>query len=157
MKRVQFACGGNRPATWENYDMDVDLNNPLPFHDDSVDAVLIEHALEHFPSPQAIKIVEEVRRILVPGGVFRLCIPVVYATDLDNRHIELERQHVRDLLVNHGHCMGLNRNLVITMLWASGFELEKIVETGRKDCDGHHKVIGAFKDDIETFRCEATK
>lgn len=148
--KLQFACGENRIEGWENHDSDVDLTKlPLSYPDNHADIILVEHFVEHITSRQGVLLIDELRRILKPGGVLRVCVPVVGT--------HLQRAHARDLLINHGHCQGMSRNLLLTMLWASGFELQNIKETKRRECDGHWKIIGEEKDDIETLRMEAIK
>lgn len=48
-----------------------------------------------------------------------------------------------------------NLQNMIDLLHVAGFEA--VYETGRKECDSHHKVIGIAKDDLETMRIEARK
>jgi predicted SAM-dependent methyltransferase len=90
---------------------------------------------------------EECHRILKPGGTLRLCVPI-----LDRI---IDRTHQRDLITKHGHQMVYNFSNIKTMLEVAGFET--VVETGRRQCDGHHKVIGEARDDLETLRVEARK
>ena len=44
-----------------------DLSNPLPFADETFDGVILKDLLEHVPDPVAV--VDEVRRVLRPGGI----------------------------------------------------------------------------------------
>lgn len=53
----------------------LDIGEPLPFEDRSVDWVYAEHLIEHVPLPVAIRWLAEIRRILAPGGVVRLTTP----------------------------------------------------------------------------------
>jgi SAM-dependent methyltransferase len=48
---------------------------PLPFKNDSVQAVFTSHALEHFPRHVALSILKEAHRVLMPGGVLRVTVP----------------------------------------------------------------------------------
>lgn len=48
----------------------------LPFADNSVDGAICESLLEHVPNPR--KIVEEMYRVLKPGGSMYIVIPFVY-------------------------------------------------------------------------------
>lgn len=147
--KLNLGAGGNTLDGFENHDIEVDISRPLPWDENSVAFILAEHVWEHVSPPEGLKCLEECRRILKPGGTLRLCVPVV--------GVHLKREHARDLIVGHGHQQALDQNIVITMLWAAGFELPNIKVTGRKDCDGHFRVIGKELDDIETFRCEAMK
>lgn len=53
----------------------LDIAEPLPFADDSVDWVYAEHLIEHIPLPVALGWLAEVRRVLRPGGLLRLTTP----------------------------------------------------------------------------------
>ena len=71
-------------ADWENsqsanphIDVFVDLNElPLPFDDSSADTLLLSDVLEHVMHPW--ELMEEVTRILRPGGVLLLNVPFYY-------------------------------------------------------------------------------
>lgn len=146
MKQVQFGCGGNRLDGWENWDSEVDISKPLPYVDESVDAILIEHCWEHIDPHAALRCLDECRRILTTGGVLRLCVPVID---------RLEVNHARDIVFNHGHMATYSESAVYHLLRVAGFR--EIHPTSRKPCDGHFRVIGEEKDDIETLRVEAIK
>ena len=47
----------------------------LPFADHTAEAVYMSHALEHFPRYIGSRVAREVRRVLLPGGVFRVVVP----------------------------------------------------------------------------------
>lgn len=79
----------------------------------------------------------------------RMCCPWI-----DTR---LTRMHARDLTLNHGHKLVLDQHVMRIFLWMAGFEPDKIAKTARAPEDGHWKVIGAEKDDLETCRMEAQK
>jgi predicted SAM-dependent methyltransferase len=53
----------------------IDFNRPLPFEDQSLDGAFCEHVLEHFTQDDGLRIMQEVRRCLKPGGVFRIVVP----------------------------------------------------------------------------------
>lgn len=58
-------------------DYEVDLSKPLDqFKDDSFDTVVLSDVLEHLPNP--VSTLEEVDRILRPGGVLILGVPFMY-------------------------------------------------------------------------------
>lgn len=48
----------------------------IPFPDRNFDAVICSELLEHVPSPHAV--LNEVHRILSPGGVLLICVPFLY-------------------------------------------------------------------------------
>lgn len=146
--KVQFGSGGNRLPDFENWDNEVLIERNLPYGDNTVDFVLAEHVAEHVSGPHVLHFFEEVYRILKPGGVFRVCIPV-----LDR----LERSAAKDIIRHHGHLTIWNTDLIGKVLWSAGFDMTAISMTGRKECDGHWKVIGEEKDSRETARFEAIK
>jgi len=53
----------------------LDITEPLPFEDGSVEWVYAEHLIEHVPLLDAINWLAEVRRILAPGGLLRITTP----------------------------------------------------------------------------------
>jgi predicted SAM-dependent methyltransferase len=53
----------------------VDFSRPLPFDDAVFDGVFCEHVLEHFAQADGERLAREVRRVLKPGGVFRVIVP----------------------------------------------------------------------------------
>lgn len=145
--KIQFGCGGNRLPGWKNHDQDVDITKPLPYAADVATFVFIEHCLEHVNGADGFRFMEEAHRILKPGGVLRICVP----------HLDRVRDvaHCRDLIVGHGHQMVYCWENICTMLQIAGFDT--VTQTGRAECDSHHKVIGEAKDDLETLRVEARK
>jgi len=52
-----------------------DITRPLPFSDCSVDNFQAEDVLEHIPYDRLVPVVDEIFRILKPGGLFRLSLP----------------------------------------------------------------------------------
>jgi predicted SAM-dependent methyltransferase len=53
----------------------LDFGRPLPFPDDSFDAVFCEHVLEHFSLEDGKRLAQETYRILRPGGCLRVVVP----------------------------------------------------------------------------------
>ncbi|MET9611864.1 methyltransferase domain-containing protein [Kitasatospora indigofera] len=53
----------------------LDISEPLPFADGSVDWVYAEHLIEHVTMPVAVGWLREARRVLRPGGVLRITTP----------------------------------------------------------------------------------
>lgn len=56
-------------------DLSWDLNDPLPFPDNSVAKIYSSHALEHFWYSDLIRLLRDCRRILKPRGVISVCVP----------------------------------------------------------------------------------
>jgi len=58
-----------------NVDFLLDLSRPTPFPANAFDGVFCEHVMEHFTDEDAERVAREVRRILMPGGCFRIIVP----------------------------------------------------------------------------------
>ena len=97
---LNLGCGGNRPVVdpWINIDnlnelfpgshqperqqldsefnyLNTDLRNGIPFVNGSVNGVLMSHLLEHLDCHECVKLLKDVYRVLVPGGVARISVP----------------------------------------------------------------------------------
>ena len=152
MKKLNLCCGANfLPIVdgWLNCDRDVDITKPLPFANDIIDFILIEHGLEHITPMDGLRFLMEAHRILRPDGVLRVCVP------------ELQRLSIekgRDIVWGHGHEMVYTIQTLREFLRLAGFEKAVFIQPlSRKDCDGHWKVIGTELDDQETLRIEVVK
>jgi predicted SAM-dependent methyltransferase len=53
----------------------MDVRKPLPFGDESTTAVFASHNFEHLFPDEIERLVREIFRILVPGGVCRVVVP----------------------------------------------------------------------------------
>jgi predicted SAM-dependent methyltransferase len=80
--RLNLGSGRTKLPGWVNIDllgMNPDLpwnlRHGIPFPDESVDAVFLEHFLEHLPAGEALEMLEKCRRVLVPGGTIRVGVP----------------------------------------------------------------------------------
>lgn len=146
MRNLNFGCGGNILPGWENHDADVDISKPLPYENNSIDQVFAEHVAEHIHPHKFLGFLDECRRILKPGGRIRICMPVLE---------RLDPEAARDIILNHGHEAAYSTQLIMDFLRAAGFS--GIKQTQRKPIDGHFRVIGRSKDDLETARIEAIK
>ncbi len=81
--KIELGAGKERQLEgWTTVDINgdcdliLDLQNPLPFPDESVSEIYSSHVLEHFlyPNPMA-GILNECHRILKQGGIFSVCVP----------------------------------------------------------------------------------
>jgi len=60
---------------WRYMPFWLDERRALPFRDRVFTFALSEHVLEHLFLPEAFRLMLEVRRVLSPGGVFRVSVP----------------------------------------------------------------------------------
>lgn len=106
--RLHWGCGGDVRPGWVNVDrgpiagLDVpaDLRDGLPLPDDSFDYAASSHALQRIPLPDLVPALAEVRRVLKPGGVLRLCLPDLEKAlsawaGGDEAHFEVSERHAR--------------------------------------------------------------
>jgi predicted SAM-dependent methyltransferase len=83
MRLLNLGCGYHYHPTWVNVNFRVtgpgvipyNLNRPLPFADQTFDAVYHSHLLEHFPKRYALIFLQECFRVLKPAGLIRVVVP----------------------------------------------------------------------------------
>lgn len=81
--KINLGCGFRKVDGFINIDnrtevdpdMLCDVTVSLPFGDDSVDYVLANDFLEHIPIGETIGVIEEIFRVLKPGGTFESLTP----------------------------------------------------------------------------------
>ena len=64
-------------------ELQLDLTQPLPWPDGSVHGIYSEHFIEHIAQADAIGLLRECRRVLVPGGLIRIATPDLREMVLD--------------------------------------------------------------------------
>lgn len=71
-----------KPGTPERINLDAepnyieaDLRNPLPFADNTVDGILLQHVIEHLDCHASVKLLSECRRVLAVGGIVVVSVP----------------------------------------------------------------------------------
>lgn len=104
---VALGSGTHPPSGWVGLDrhrsgddvFPADIRDRLPLQTASVPQVLAEHVLEHLYLDELPAVVAEVRRVLAPGGVFRVVCPdavFVARMILTPEHAEMKEARVRD-------------------------------------------------------------
>lgn len=156
--KLNIGCGSNfLPPPWVNIDLSGpdevvkwDITKlPLPYADDSVNFILCEHVTEHVTTAECLHFLDDCRRMLKPGGILRVIMPVLNRAKPD---------HARDLILGHGHRSAWTPELIAFFLRAAGFPEDEILLTGRDETMDHHwRVIGTDKDEIESARLQAIK
>ena len=80
---LQLGCGDDHIRGFLNTDYflnrkadaAIDIRFPLRFPENTWKGVYAHHAVEHINYPDAYSLFREIRRILLPGGVFRMIVP----------------------------------------------------------------------------------
>jgi SAM-dependent methyltransferase len=88
---LHLGFGGYRKEGWVNVDLigdrgDLvwDVRRPLPFPNETVDAIFHEHLLEHLLAREGFALLLDSVRVLRPGGILRVGVPDAGAyTSLD--------------------------------------------------------------------------
>lgn len=143
---IEFGANGRQMDGWIGHDIEVPIEKPLPYADNTVSGIYSSHTIEHVSMQEALQFLDECRRILVPGGRIRVVIPVLERLTIN---------HGRDIVFGHGHKGVYTAPTIYHMLRLAGFK--DITETGREAIDVHDKQIGRDKDDLESARFEAFK
>jgi len=81
--KLDLGCGKSKQAgfigvdsrAFEGVDQVVDLTHPWPWADASVEEVHCSHFVEHLTGPERIHFVNELHRVLIPGGKATLVVP----------------------------------------------------------------------------------
>ena len=85
MTRIDIGGGTFSPEGWINLDpahgegeWKRRIQDGIPMPDDSVEAVRCSHLMEHIPAgAERIFVMNEVHRVLVPGGTFEIIVPLL--------------------------------------------------------------------------------
>jgi predicted SAM-dependent methyltransferase len=81
--RLNWGCGSHVAGGWINSDVKsgpgvdlvADIRKGLPLVSENLDYAVSVHALPEFAYPELQAVLEELRRVLKPGGVLRLALP----------------------------------------------------------------------------------
>ena len=144
--KLNLGCGSNRLEGWRNSDDDI-RTVLSSFTANTVEFILVEHVVEHLSAPEMLRFFDECFRVLRKEGVLRVCVPSIREG--------MTSDHRRDLILGHGHLQILHYDNLVWALQVAGFPTTYTAR--RQPCDGHWRVIGLDKDDLETLRVEAVK
>lgn len=175
VKKIQFGAGSLHIEGWENHDMDVDVTQPLPYPDNSVDFIFSDQMLEHVTPRQAWSYLEECHRILRPGGVVRTTIPD-FSRLLRLRNPEWMRvnravtgndgslrEQMKSVVFCHSHQGLWSAELLADVKSAIGFFPVRIHEAGRsqhpdlQNVEQHYRSVGVEVATAEAGCVEGTK
>jgi predicted SAM-dependent methyltransferase len=122
LRRLNWGCGGAGEPGWINADrrqgagiqLCGDIRDGLALESDSVDYAVSVHALQEVPFPELVPVLQELRRVLKPGGVLRLCLP-----DLEKGLRAYGRGDASHFLVPDEDARSLGGKFIVHMLWYS--------------------------------------
>jgi predicted SAM-dependent methyltransferase len=120
IKRLNWGCGNWRPPGWINSDIkegpgvDIvgNILNGLPIETDSIEYVVGIHSLPELNYQELVPALEELRRVLKPGGVLRLALP-----DIDRGFDAYRRRDSEYFLIPDEDAKSLGAKFVTQMLW----------------------------------------
>jgi SAM-dependent methyltransferase len=189
--RLNIGCGHNVIPGWLNVDLEggrhgttcMDATKRLPFPDDSFDAILCEHLIEHIPEADGQRMIRECLRILKPGGSIRLITPDLEALarlciepmdEARARYLAFVSEFRQEpgltpadalnvIFYNYGHRYIYSIAKLRRTLAAAGFTS---ISEGRggssadprfQDVEGHPGFMGQANAAFEAFALEASK
>ena len=120
IRRLNWGCGGWTPCGWINsdikqgagIDISADIRNGLPLEEASIDYIVSVHALPEMHYNDLVPTLQELRRVLKPGGVLRLVLP-----DLLKGVHAFERGDRDYFLVPDEDAKNLGAKLVVQLIW----------------------------------------
>jgi len=110
-----------------------DILQGLPLESDSVDYAVSIHALPEMAYPNLVPVLQELRRVLKPGGVLRVSVP-----DLDKGIAAYQRGDRDYFLIPDDEAKSIGGKFVVQMLWygyskllfTPGFIEEMLIKAG---------------------------
>jgi predicted SAM-dependent methyltransferase len=120
IRRLNWGCGEGAPSGWINSDLksgpgidiSCDIRDGLPLETDSIDYVVSIHALPEIPYFDLNDVLEELRRVLKPGGYLRLVLP-----DLDRGIDAYRRNDSFYFLIPDHEARSIGAKFVTQMIW----------------------------------------
>jgi SAM-dependent methyltransferase len=120
VRRLNWGCGDHVAPGWinsdlkpgEQVDLVTDIREGLPLKSGSVDYAVSIHALPEFSYPELVPVLEELRRVLVPGGTLRLALP-----DLDRGIAAYQAGEETYFKVGPEEVGSLGGRFIVQMLW----------------------------------------
>ena len=171
MIKLHLGCGGNILENWINTDVStIDIRNTLPYDNNSVDCIFLEHVLEHVDSSEAFRFIDDAYRVLKVGGKIRIAVPSVVSifnkyTDDYNKFVTLFthkdaslKNSIEAIICLHGHKTIWDETILETILKCIGFKTNVTKHFSEDECFKEcisHKFNPNYI--IETIAVEGTK
>lgn len=147
--KTQIGCGPHYLNGFVNIDANfrrrvdylLDVRSGLPFPDNSIEFIYSCHMIEHLHINEAIKLLSECHRVLMPKGYMRLTLPdfeFVFRILAGNEESQFPRrfvsrhgQAINFLFCDGQHKYGYTADLIEELALQLGFA--KVVAAGSKD------------------------
>lgn len=189
--RLNLGCGHNTLPGWLNVDLEggrhgttyMDALRPYPLPDNSLDAILCEHLIEHLPSEGGRFLLSEAYRVLKPGGAIRIVTPDLQSlarmcvnepNEGERRYLDfVAKLHGQDaiepsdalnyIFYDYGHRHIYTARRLSEAMAASGFVgiTESRAAHPQREiffgAEGHPGFMGAENDATEAFALEGVK
>jgi predicted SAM-dependent methyltransferase len=184
--RLQLGSGPTTLPGWLNSDLVsgdvyIDVARPLPLPDASFSYVFMEHLIEHVSERAGLQLLQEVHRVLRPGGTLRVTTPDLkkiialyedrneamtladysrFLDEMTGRRHERACQVFNDFMRLWGHRYVYDEEDLSVKLVATGFRSIERHEPGDSD---HVLLRGlehhgpAWENDVEAMCLEATR
>lgn len=170
---LHLGCGGNQIKGWFNMDMpNFDITKPLPFPKNSVDALFLEHVIEHVSPAEAVQFFDNARHVLKPGGILRLAFPDLLriSQQTTQEYVDFVQNagwgdgspgsEIRSIIVNHGHKTIWTAETMMITLRSVGFSVTQVNQgestfPHMRGLEQHGSQIGKIINFIETSCVEA--
>lgn len=164
--KVHFGCYNYKINGWLNVDLpNFDLRDKLPFSNDSVSLIYLEHVIEHLTCHQIYNFFKEAKRVLKKDGVIRLAFPdIEKIISYEGEFPEgiSKKELVETNILTYGHKVILSAKIVALLLQNLGFHAS-IVSSNESASDEmqdivrHDKEIGEALNKIESSYVEGKK
>ena len=177
IQRLNWGCGAEGEPGWINSDLkdgpgidiSCDIQDGLPLENDTLDYIVSIHALPMIPYPNIVSVLEELKRVLKPGGVLRLALP-----DFD-KGVRAYHMNERDyFFIPDEEVKSMSGKLIVQLIWYGysrtpftyEFAEELIEKAGFKDvCQCKFKetyspfeeIVSLDNRERESFFVEAVK
>jgi predicted SAM-dependent methyltransferase len=120
VRRLNWGCGEWAQAGWINSDIKAnagvdivtDIRDGLPIDSDSLDYAVSIHSLPEIPFAELVPALQELRRVLKPGGVLRIALP-----DLDRGIEAYQRRDTSYFKVPDEDAKSVGAKFVTQMIW----------------------------------------
>lgn len=120
VRRLNWGCGPHPVAGWINADLltgpgieiSRDIRAGLPLESATIDYITSIHALQDLPYREVVPALQELYRVLRPGGTLRLALP-----DLERGVAAYVRNDADYFVVPDTEVLTISGKLIVQMTW----------------------------------------